>query len=270
MNISLKSYSIAIRSSFRRVYYPLGDRVKDFEALCILPSPSNLLTVYGLQKLLQPITQRYPKPLASFISLTRAPFSPVMKLSCDWCSICNGLTEHIRQSIVYDMENNSSKIVNAAFKTRWLPLACLVYLVGWMFWVPVLLRISTHTNTPWIPVQTLFKVDSLYQQPLATRVGLATLTHMYNLIQLYEIRWCPFKHMKDVYTAHPKYQDFIECTDYETLFKCGEIIAEHGQIDCYKCAELVKDVVVSSASCEAEVARDYVDFVPFLRLLENL
>ena len=98
--LSVDSYKTIVKN--HRISPPIyGSSVsRGFEVACIGPTFWNLMTVQWMYKMFKPLTIGYPKNVGAFVSFTRVPFDPVVKISCDHCSLCNGILEYIKQSIV--------------------------------------------------------------------------------------------------------------------------------------------------------------------------
>lgn len=240
---------------------------RGFEVACIGPTFWNLMTIQGMYKMFKPLTIGYPKNVGAFVSFTRVPFDPAVKISCDWCSLCNGILEYIKQSITMELEN--AEYIDEFFKSTMVSLFLLTYVAFIPFWIPYLLGISPHTKDEWIDTDTLFKTKDQIL-PRSTSNGLYMVASMYNLIQGYEPRWCAYRHMKDIFVSHPKYQHFIDCKNYDMLYRSGKVLSTYGKIDCHRCSDLLNtDPLVDDYTNVPSPFSEFTSFETYFELIKE-
>jgi hypothetical protein len=143
-----------------------------------------------------------------------------IKISCDWCSICNGIIETAKKNIV----SNPQLLSLINFEKLKLFDNYLDYIL--------IDRKEKITN------------DQIYQWTNTTFNNIIynniyLLGSLYLKLELVELRWCPFKRSKEFYYRNID-NKFLNPTE-EVIKQIGYILYKYETITCNNCPKLVND-----------------------------
>lgn len=142
-----------------------------------------------------------------------------IKLSCDWCSICNGIMATAKQNIITDPK----LLKEVDFKK-------LKFIDKYLDFVLVdrTEKIQTEKIEDWC--QTTFGT---------TTTDLLLLSRMYLKLEMIELRWCPFKRSKEFYYRNTD-ERYLEPTK-KIIYELGEILSKYETVNCNNCPKLINE-----------------------------
>jgi hypothetical protein len=142
-----------------------------------------------------------------------------IKISCDWCSICNGVFETAKQNIIDDSSLlKKINIKNLEFFDAFLDTVL----------TNRKRKITTDEIKSWCII-TFKNVTN----------DLLLLSSIYLKLELVELRWCPFKRSKEFYYRN-KDRRYLVPTE-QIIHKIGKILSEHETITCNNCPCIINE-----------------------------
>jgi hypothetical protein len=153
-----------------------------------------------------------------------------LKISCDWCSICNGVVETAKINIVNYLiaskKNNLTKNSNDLIKK--IDFKKLKLVDSYFRFVLSGRKIITTDR------QIVNWCLSTFNQ---TSPELLLFASLYLNLEMLELRWCPFKRAKDFYyrNSDPRYLPL----DDQVIYAVGKILAQHETITCNNCPKII-------------------------------
>lgn len=149
-----------------------------------------------------------------------------LKMSCDWCSICNGVIETAKINIIKNpalidaIDFDGLSVIN-----KYLSFA----LSGRKK------TIKRRHAKQWCAAvfpQATFRYIIDHRLNNLIMFGL-----VYLKLESLELRWCPFKRAKEFYYRNhdPRYMPL----NHQTIYLMGKILAHHETITCNNCPQLI-------------------------------
>lgn len=149
----------------------------------------------------------------SFLNINNCAFS----ISCDWCSIANGVLETIRINL-----NKNPELLDQVDFDK--PKMCLYFVND--DWSKE--RINKHRAK-------LF--GNILTEDNAERLHL--IAKFYAYAEYTEKRWCPFKRAAKLYYRNKKYMSLSE----RNIRKFGKIISKVDNIKCHNCNDFLNKTI---------------------------
>lgn len=217
----------------------------------VSPNYFNVYTLIRIVKTGRLFTTASQKTLEDYVSLTRAPFVPVVKTWCDWCSICNGYLEFLIDSINEYYKINDVELIERSnlnlIKLK-LSVAFLKHLKLFAQREPV------HIKSAPSVVETDLFPDLYERAPQYLQKLLQLLTKIYNILQEVEQLWCPFNYMKNmallVQRNPERYAHYLKCENWADVVKAGNVLFQFQHIKCHQCVDVINERFVSPAVSE--------------------
>lgn len=201
------------------VYATLGSGItadKTNEASHILPHYDNLKGFMRVFHILKPALHNLEKNIC-FLDIDDKYEN--IKISCDWCSICNGVFETAKQNIIDDSSLlKKINIKNLEFFDAFLDTVL----------TNRKRKITTDEIKSWC-IKTFKNVTN----------DLLLLSSIYLKLELVELRWCPFKRSKEFYYRN-KDRRYLVPTE-QIIHKIGKILSEHETITCNNCPCIINE-----------------------------
>jgi len=142
-----------------------------------------------------------------------------IKISCDWCSICNGIIETAKLNII----NNHDLLKKIDFEKLREFDKYLDYIL-----IDRRKKLMKKQIEEWC--QDTFQAKSS---------DLLLLSRIYLKVEMIELRWCPFKRSKQFYYRN-KDKRFLNPTN-KIIYEVGKILSKHDTITCNNCPKIVND-----------------------------
>lgn len=140
-------------------------------------------------------------------------------INCDWCSLCNGIIETVKQNLI----SNPELINKIDFKKlKSLDKYLDDVLINRKYKLTNL-EIENYCN------KTFNKIND----------KLLLISKIYLKLEQIELRWCPFKRSKESYYRN-KDNRFLNPTE-KTIYEIGKILAKHDTITCNNCPKIIND-----------------------------
>ena len=221
MVISFKEDLILLNISTKSiiVYATRGSGIKTDitnEGLRISPHYVNLKMAMRVFHILKPALHNLEKNVC-FLDIDNKYEN--IKMSCDWCSICNGVFETVKQNIIDDYTLlKKINIKNLDFFDAYLDTIL----------TNRTRKITTDEIKTWC--KKTFKIVTK---------DLLLLSSMYLKLELVELRWCPFKRSKEFYYRN-KDSRYLVPTE-KIIHKIGKILSEHETITCNNCPKIINE-----------------------------
>jgi len=162
-----------------------------------------------------------------------------IKLSCDWCSICNGIMETAKQNIIADPK----LLKEIDFKK-------LKFIDKYLDFILVdrTEKIQTEKIEDWC--QTTFGT---------TTTDLLLLSRMYLKLEMIELRWCPFKRSKEFYYRNTD-ERYLEPTK-KIIYELGEILSKYETVNCNNCPKLINENWKYTKSNKESIFQPLLDYM---------
>ena len=140
-----------------------------------------------------------------------------IRISCDWCSICNGIVETSKLNII----KNPNLVKRIDFEN----------LKNFDKYLDFILvdRTERLTNE---------KIEEWCENTFGKKTfDLLLFSQIYLKIEMIELRWCPFKRSKEFYYRN-KDKRYLEPTE-KMIYEVGKILSKHETITCNNCPKVV-------------------------------
>lgn len=142
-----------------------------------------------------------------------------IKISCDWCSICNGITETAKNAII----KNPELIKEIDFdKLKYIDKYLNNILINRKT------KVSGQQIEKWCK-DTFGYINSSF----------LLLSRIYLKLEMIELRWCPFKRSKQFYYRN-KDARYLKPTP-TMVNEIGKILCEHDTITCNNCPKIINE-----------------------------
>lgn len=163
----------------------------------------------------------------------------MLRISCDWCSICNGIVETTKQNII-----KNPKLVK---QIDFLKLKIADKYLNFVL-VDRTEKIENKKIKEWCK-STFGK----------TNTHLLLLSSLYVKIEMIELRWCPFKRSKEFYYRN-KDNRYLEPTE-KMIYKVGKILSKYETITCNNCPKVVNDKWKYTKSNKQSIFQPLLDYM---------
>jgi hypothetical protein len=140
-----------------------------------------------------------------------------IKINCDWCSICNGIIETARATII----NNPELLLLIDFKK-------LAILNKYLDFVLIERKTKLENNAIRTWCNDNFKIIT---------PDLLLFSQIYLKLEMVELRWCPFKRSKEFYYRN-KDARYI-APSMQNIYAIGKILAQHETVTCDNCPKII-------------------------------
>ena len=162
-----------------------------------------------------------------------------IRISCDWCSLCNGIVETAKQNIIktpkiiksVDFEN--LKIMNENLDS---------------ILVDKTDRLTNDKIEEWCE-NTFGKISS----------DLLLFSQIYLKFEMIELRWCPFKRSKEFYYRN-KDKRYLEPTE-KMIYEVGKILSNYETIRCTNCPKVVNENWKYTKSNKQSIFQPLLDYM---------
>ena len=162
-----------------------------------------------------------------------------LQLSCDWCSIVNGIMETAKQNIIkrpelvkkidIDMLNISDNYYNIALSERTE-------------------KVTSEQAETWCK-DTFGQVTS----------DLLLFARIYLKSEQIELRWCPFKRSREFYYRN-KDKRYIEPTN-QNMYEVGKILSKYETITCNNCPRVINAEWKYTKGYEKSMFKPLLDYM---------
>jgi hypothetical protein len=188
-----------------------------YEGLLVTPINPYILKLYAdFYEGVKPILT---EPLQNYVTFTRLGLSNSDKANCDWCSIVNGLIKLVMVSVNYHINNDINVILQAPVGEKMLNY---------------ILFALRHRKIKIEPPEINISPDSPYYERVFTWM------YIYDLLEQIELRWCPFKAMRDYYRNTDK--NYIPINK-ENIYEAGRILSTYETVECYFCNRVINEEI---------------------------
>jgi hypothetical protein len=163
----------------------------------------------------------------------------ILRISCDWCSICNGIIETAKQNII-----KNPKLV------KQIDLEKLKIADKYADFILVdrTEKIENKKIKEWCK-HTFGK-----QTP-----NLLLLSSIYLKLEMIELRWCPYKRSKEFYYRN-KDNRYLEPTE-KMIYKVGKILSKYETITCNNCPKVVNKNWKYTKSNKQSIFQPLLDYM---------
>lgn len=223
-------------------YFTLGKGLSNadydfYEGIKIMPHyPFLKFSMYYLFEPLKPVLHGLDKNV-SFLEIDEKYNN--VRISCDWCSIINGMLETAKQNII----NNSKIVENICFDKMKTFEKYLNFALNYRK-----VTISDNKIQEWCR-NTFHTISDNHL--LFSRIYLKT--------ELLELRWCPFKRSKETYYRN-KDPRYLEPTE-KIMYEIGKILNDHETITCNNCPNIVNTNWKYTKNREPSIFQPLLDYM---------
>ena len=185
-----------------RIFYTKIPKLKrlciDKELRWVSPDTFSLQCLYELYQHFSVLYSQYAcASLEGYVSFTRAKFSLWDKLSCDWCSLVNGVAEYILQALRSALDSASDDILLLQPLSNWI--LSVRYLRYLPYSVVRGLYDSAVVNESKSSLLALLNADcpshGHHRKRMIARI-IHEIVEFKVIVTYLEKRWCPFMHLK--------------------------------------------------------------------------
>jgi hypothetical protein len=162
-----------------------------------------------------------------------------IKISCDWCSICNGIVETAKQNII----KNPGLVKQIDFQN----LKNMDHYLDFSL-IDRTERITNDKIEQWC--ETTFGRKS---------TDLLLFSQIYLKIGIIELRWCPFKRSKELYYRNQD-ERYLEPTE-QIIYEIGKILSTHETITCNNCPKVVNKEWKYTKSNQESIFQPLLDYM---------
>ena len=162
-----------------------------------------------------------------------------IRISCDWCSICNGIVETAKSNIV-----KNHKI------TKSIDFEKLKYADKYLDFILVD-RVEKLTNE---------KIEEWCENTFGKKsIDLLLFSQICLKIEMIELRWCPFKRSKEFYYRN-KDKRYLEPTE-KMIYEVGKILSNYETIACNNCPKVVNKNWKDTKSNKHSIFQTLLDYM---------
>lgn len=162
-----------------------------------------------------------------------------IRISCDWCSICNGILHTAKQNIIRNKKlltmidckklKNMDKHLNLILANRKNKLT-KKYIEKWC-------------------KKSFGKITADY----------LLLSKIYLKFEIIELRWCPFKRSHRFYYKN-KDKRYLEPSE-QIIFELGKILTEHETVSCNNCPKIINKNWKYTKSNKKSIFKPLLDYM---------
>lgn len=162
-----------------------------------------------------------------------------IRISCDWCSICNGILHTAKKNII----KNQKLLKMIDFQK--------------------LKNMNKHLN--YILANRKNKLTKKYIEKWCKKsFGKITadyllLSKIYLKFEMIELRWCPFKRSHRFYYKN-RDKRYLEPSE-QIIFEIGKILTEHEMISCNNCPKIVNKNWKYTKSNKKSIFKPLLDYM---------
>lgn len=162
-----------------------------------------------------------------------------IRISCDWCSICNGIVETSKSNIV----KNPKLVTVIDFEKLKTMDKYLDF---------VLVDRSEKLQKE--------KIEEWCENTFGNKSNdMLLFTQIYLKIEMIELRWCPFKRSKKYYYRN-KDKRYLEPTE-KIIYEVGRILSNNETITCNNCPKLVNEKWKYTKSNKQSIFQPLLDYI---------
>ncbi len=225
-------YDIIFKSAlYRNIIY-------SNELIKIWPSYFSIYYLYYYFILLKPVLQNLNNNVC-FLDIESNTKTRVFIISCDWCSLSNGIIETAKENLI--------KNPNLINKINFNKLQYLNKNLD---------NILSKRKTKISYDQTQLWCKNTFG---IINDKLILLSFIYLKLELIELRWCPFKRSKKLYYRN-KDTRYLEPTE-EIIYTIGKILVDHETITCNNCPKIINSNWQYSKSNTLSIFQPLLDFM---------
>lgn len=162
-----------------------------------------------------------------------------IKIGCDWCSICNGIFETLKQNLIENpdliKEINMKKIY---FFNKYLDFVLNNRKT----------KITNNEIEEWCKKTFIKKTNDLL-----------LLSSIYLKLESIELRWCPFKRSKEFYYRNKDKRYLLPSE--KVIHKIGKILSKHETITCNNCPKIINENWKYSKSNKNSIFQPLLDYM---------
>jgi len=162
-----------------------------------------------------------------------------IKISCDWCSICNGIMETAKQNII-----ENPKLVK---QIDFYGLKTIDMYLNFIL-IDREEKLTNNVIEKWCEI-TFGQIT----------IDLLLFSQIYLKIEMIELRWCPFKRSKEFYYRN-KDKRYLEPTE-KMIYKIGKILTKHETVTCNNCPKLVNENWKYTKSNKQSIFQPLLDYM---------
>ncbi len=213
--ILLKISNQVILSSFKCGKNFPYKNVLNSEVSKIYPYYYNLKKFMSFFEILKPAL----KGLENNVCFLNIDINKCIIINCDWCSLCNGVIETVKQNLI----SNPELINKIDFKK--------------------LLSFDNYFDD--VLINRKFKLTNQDIENYCNNtfhkitIDLLLISKIYLKLEQIELRWCPFKRSKESYYRN-KDNRFLNPTE-KSIYEIGKILANNDTITCNNCPKIIND-----------------------------
>lgn len=162
-----------------------------------------------------------------------------IKIACDWCSICNGIFETLKQNVI----QNPNVIKKIDMKKI-------------IFFNKYLDFVLNNRETK----ITVNEIEEWCKKTFHKKTNdLLLLSSIYLKLEHIELRWCPFKRSKEFYYRN-KDNRYLLPTN-KVIHSIGKILSEHETITCNNCPKIINENWKYSKSNKKSIFQPLLDYM---------
>ena len=162
-----------------------------------------------------------------------------IKIGCDWCSICNGMIETLKQNLIENpdliKEINMKKIY---FFNKYLDFVLNNRKT----------KITNNEIEEWCKKTFIKKTNDLL-----------LLSSIYLKLESIELRWCPFKRSKEFYYRNKDKRYLLPSE--KVIHRIGKILSKHETITCNNCPKIINENWKYSKSNKNSIFQPLLDYM---------
>ena len=157
----------------------------------------------------------------SFLCIGNEDDKILLTISCDWCSICNGALETIKNNL-----KQNPDLINCV--TNWKKVIKINEYLNWV--------LKDRVNN--VDIEDILQF-SQSNFGISDDVRFLLISSMYLKFEEIELKWCPFKRSKEYY--YRNYDSRYLVPSMYNIYKVGEILAKEEKITCNNCPNVVNN-----------------------------
>ncbi len=174
-----------------------------------------------------------------FLDIIPDTNNEIFILSCDWCSICNGIVETAKSNIV----KNTKLVKRIDFEKLKIMDKYLDFIL--------VDRTEKLTNE---------KIEEWCENTFGKKtIDLLLFSQIYLKFEMIELRWCPFKRSKECYYRN-KDRRYLEPTE-KIRYEVGKILSKHETITCNNCPKVVNENWKYTKSNKHSIFQPLLDYM---------
>ena len=174
-----------------------------------------------------------------FLDIVANTDNEIFLLSCDWCSICNGIVETSKRNII----KNPNLVKRIDFEKLKIADKYLDF--------SLIDRTERLTNE---------KIEEWCENTFGKKsIDLLLFSQIYLKLEMIELRWCPFKRSKKFYYRN-KDKRYLEPTE-KMRYEVGKILSNYETIACNNCPKVVNENWKYTKSNKQSIFQPLLDYM---------